>query len=113
MGKYTTVVTTEINRIMTQEEVLEECKALGLDSKVTAFILKEFRHTEQLIDEAGLEGNLEELRDHLVGDEGRCAYGQGWESVYAELAGVMGVSEDDLWTDDDPTGEVYYKFFQE
>ncbi len=80
-----------VSRVMTVDEATAKCAEMGLDEKLTAFVVKEFTYANDEHE----EGPEDEA---IVREDGRIGFGQSWEHYYEELAKACG--HDEPYTDE-------------
>lgn len=117
MSKFSQTFTRTVSRLMTPEEAEERAKEMQLDPELVAWLKKEFVEIHDYRDERERDEGRDFDEELGVGENGRAAMGQSWDTQYSMLAEAMGF--DDAWPDEDFCKEhpeverVWNAFFQE
>lgn len=105
--------TRTVRRMMTPAEARSRANKLGLPPRVIQHIYDDFKSIHRYRDENEWARENEE---DGVGDNGRAALGQSWESALEDLAKAMDVDLNDLYSDDatyEKVMRVYDHFYEE
>lgn len=102
---------------MDADEARAKCAEMGLDEKVTTFVVGCFQKMNDRSNERHDEncscGMAQNECERTTGEDGRIAWGQSWESVMDDLADAMGLGNDVDMDEHPDLNRVYDAFFQE